>query len=172
MIPLLYLWQGKLLYRTIGGVTGLATSAACCCGEVDGCCGRLVPGNGSLEGPEYYPLTLHVRITRGTCTNPATPVEFDLAWNPLMLIWENTAIGIPSIATTMRLNCETPNWSASLSGAICGCGGVGGSCTFDMVPTLTDGECNPVDLNGTAAMTGLMCCGNLGGGTVTIEVWE
>lgn len=33
MIPLvLYRWNGNLLKRTIGGVTGLATAEACCCG--------------------------------------------------------------------------------------------------------------------------------------------
>ncbi len=33
MLPAsLYLWYGKLLVRTVSGVTGLATNQACCCG--------------------------------------------------------------------------------------------------------------------------------------------
>lgn len=175
MIPLLYLWNGKLLYRTIDGVTGLATSAACCCTEPAGCCGRSMPGNGSLEGPGYYPLTLHARITRGTCNYPTVPIEFDLTWNASLLVWENTGVSFGDgsySVTTMRLTCNTPNWSAGLTGGICGCGGVSGSCQFEMTPTLTLGECDPVDLDATVSLVGLMCCGNLGGGTVSIEVWE
>jgi hypothetical protein len=172
MIPFtLIFWYGTLLFRN--GL--LAKHLDCCCTEVDGCCGRLSPGGSSLEGAAYYPLVLHVRITKGTCTLPDPPIEFDLTWNASLLVWENTSISLGDgtySLTTMRLNCEEPNWSALLTGGICGCDGVGGSCTFDMVPTLTSGECNPVDLNGTATMIGLNCCGSLGGGSVTVEAWE
>lgn len=57
MIPaVLYLWAGKLLTRTIGGMTGLATSADCCCGEPPPLCagGWCAYQPMGFEGGGYY----------------------------------------------------------------------------------------------------------------------
>lgn len=169
----LMLWGGKLLI--VGGQ--LAIDPNCCCQEGPAkCCGRWEPGEFSNTGPDYYPLTLHARITRGSCAEPVDPLDLDLTWNPDIgapMHWEAEVTGITGI-THVWLNCGEPTWRAEFGGGICECaGGGGGSCPFDMTPTLTDGQCNPVDLTGSASMVGLMCCGNIfGPSTMTLEVWE
>ena len=176
----LYLWPvaggGKaLLIRTMNGVTGLAKDVDCCCKKPSGgCCGRLQPGPDSLEGAAYYPLTLHCRISiapGSACTKPNPAVEFDVTWDAGELHWSNNAIDMGDDTATLLFSCiDETGWDAAFTWGICSF--TGNPMTFSLVPTLTDGECDPVDLEATIAMTGLMCCGNLAGGSILIEVWE
>lgn len=166
-------WNGKLLLSPSGHLTLGPAADECCCPT--GCCGRLVPGPSSLQGPEYYPLVLHCRITKGTCALPDPAVEFDATWDPTINDWvaENIDLGDVSLATLSFTCTGTTAWDASLTWGVCQGGGGVGSVLFDLIPTLTAGECNPVNLDATTPnMIGLMCCGSLGGGTVVVEVWE
>jgi hypothetical protein len=179
-------WNGKLLLSPNGKLTlGPAADVCCCVGPpVDGCCGRLQPGNESLEGPEYYPLTLHVRFTAGTCSVPAAPVEYDLTWSPTELVWmsEANVADPPSIPlggtggyAKFRISCiDSTAWAFGFEWGICTCNAFMGACTGNLTPTLNaSGTCDPLILTGAdLTLVGLMCCDNLGGGTITIEVWE
>lgn len=71
----------------------------------------------------------------------------------------------------LRFECsDETGWGAGFEWDACSF--AGNPMSFDLIPTLTDGECDPVDLEATLAMNGLMCCGSLVGGSVLIEVWE
>ena len=168
-------WNGKLLLSPNGRLTTGPAGDACCCVEDTGCCGRLQPGPTSEVGAEYYPLTLHCRITKADgCVYPDPAVEFDAEWDPGELEWVASDINLGGSGglALLRFACTgTLEWNAGFEWGVCTINGA--PVLFNLIPTLTNGECNPVDLEATTPhMVGLMCCGSLGGGHLFIEVWE
>jgi hypothetical protein len=109
MIPaVLYLWGGQLLIRTMGGVTGLATSEACCC--VESGCFRCIDS----ANPEQWQVTLVPSFT-GCWEGIAGFGTFALSAHPVYPNWCTASGSLPPACGYSQLGFV---WTWEIDGTI------------------------------------------------------
>jgi hypothetical protein len=139
----------------------MGEGAPTCCCHTDNCCGRKIPGLGFMEGPEYYPLLMHVRFSNEwECTCLDLPVEAPLVWQGDQ--WYCDYVVVPNCSeynyniTDIWLQCNgSGTWRGGYTWST-GCGDV----DLDLVADLNeDGECNPFHATAIVEVTDVYCCG-------------
>lgn len=158
VIMSLYLWYGKLLIRTMAGVTGLATSAACCCGGDEVVC-------------DDIPATLHIDMDDETDCSSCFSTTQTLTLNEqvdctptILRCWFGQgAIGC-SQYMTIRFVCHNDGTiTVSIS-----CGGVTSTEVDMSLESVSPWRTSPV----TVALPGSSCCGQSVNAEISVVIYE